>query len=177
MTLRIQRSLTATAIAAALTLGLAGCSFGGTPTASIGDTKSIEIASGADSFPVDVTVISLEQAPDEVQESFEDDSDVWFAEVEFTYTGDSSVDPARLGVLFSGVYSELKSGAFLDSTFIGLPECPGSPEGSATEAYEALAAGETVGLCVPLSSDGDDAVTGVYVGSTDLESGGAVWRP
>jgi hypothetical protein len=146
---------------------LTACSGGG-ETASIGDTEAVDI----DGATYDVTVSALEEAPQEVEDQYDGGDDIYFATVEFTYTGgEDAVDP------YGNVYAALSDGTFLDSIFTGMEECHGSPEGDPTEAREALAAGEPVEVCVPLSSDGDLDVTGVYVGPSDVnEEGGVVWE-
>jgi hypothetical protein len=151
--------------AAALSLGLTSCGTAGAE-ASIGDTAAVEM-SGVE---YDVTVSALEEAPKEVVDQY-DGEPIYFATVEFTYTGgDSPVDP------YGNVYAELSDGTFLESTFMGLPECAGSPE-EPTAAREALTAGEPVDVCVPLSGDDDLDITGVYVGPSDVnEDGGVVWK-
>jgi hypothetical protein len=152
--------------AVSLSLLLSSCSSGGSEV-SIGDTAAVAM-SGVE---YDVTVSALEEAPKEVVDQYESGDPIYFATVEFVHTGgDDPVDP------YGNVYAELSDGTFLESTFMGMAECGGSP-GEPTSARDALTAGEPVEVCVPLSGDGDLDVTGVYVGPSDVnEDGGVVWK-
>ncbi|KRC61633.1 hypothetical protein ASE14_12385 [Agromyces sp. Root81] len=164
------------AAGAAVTMMLSGCSSAGPETKKVGESATFDIAVGESKLPVEVAVTSLEEAPAELAEAYADGDEVWFADIDFRYTGDAVDDPATLNILFSGIYAELANGDYLDTTFIGMEECGGAAGGSPTEIVEALASGETVSGCFPLSSDGDNGVTGVYVGSSNFD-GGVVWRP
>ncbi|MFB9307999.1 hypothetical protein BJY17_002531 [Agromyces hippuratus] len=165
------------AAGAAVTMMLSGCSSSGPETKQIGESASFDLTAGEAKLPVEVSVTSLEAAPAEISEAYAGGDEIWFADIDFRYTGDAVDDPASLNILFSGIYSELANGDYLDTTFTGMEECNGPSGGSPTEIVEALAAGETVSGCFPLSSDGDNGVTGVYVGSSNLDEGGALWRP
>ncbi|MGK9148198.1 hypothetical protein KXS11_11285 [Plantibacter flavus] len=156
-----------------LAAALAGCSGG---SVSIGDSAKVTMAAktaGNDAQEFTVTVASLDEAPAAVAEQIEGDDTVYFASIDFSYAGDASADV--LAVPWNNVYAELSDGTFLDTSFIGLSECSGTPE-DPTTAVDDLASGKTVTVCIPLSSDGDTDLTGVYVGNSDVNDGGTVWK-
>lgn len=152
---------------------LAGCSGG---SVAIGDPAKVTVGAktaGNDDQEFTVTVVSLDEAPGDVAEQIDGDDTVYFANIDFSYAGDADADV--LALPWNAVYAELSDGTFLDTSFVGLSECSGAPEDPAAAAKD-LAAGKTVSVCVPLSSDGDKTVTGVYVGNSDVNDGGTVWK-
>lgn len=162
-------------VLAALTAGgvlvLTACS--GMGDATVGEPADVTISYSGQKLPFTVEVGSFDPAPDDVQAGMEGDETLYYADVSFTYTGDAD---ASLPPVYSQVYSALEDGTFLETTFMGLTECTGSPE-DAPGWLADLAAGETVSVCVPLSEDADNPAVGVYVGSSDVNEGGVVFRP
>lgn len=151
--------------------GLTACSGG---DVAMGDTATVDVHSGQDVYPFEITVESLEPAPEEVASGFEGDDPIYFAQVSVRFTGDE-VKPTFPTSIYSNVYAQLDDGSFIDSTFMGLDECTGLPD-DPEAAKSALESGETVSFCAPLSGDSGQDVTGVYVGSSDINDGGTVWK-
>ncbi|MBD8517411.1 hypothetical protein ITJ66_01670 [Plantibacter sp. VKM Ac-2885] len=152
---------------------LAGCSGG---DVSVGDTATVTLpakTAGNGDQDFAVTVASVDEAPAEVADQIEGDDDVYFASIEFAYTGDAAAEV--LAVPWNNVFARLSDGSLLEASFIGLTECSGTPEDPVAAADD-LVAGETVTVCVPLSSTDGLEVTGVYVGTSDGGSGGTVWK-
>lgn len=167
-----RRTAVSSALAVVASLALAGCG-GGIESLSIGDTAELEIQGK----PFEVTVSSFTEAPASLVAQFDDDDSIYFADVSFRYVGEADATDGLPTAIYNSVFSELSSGDFLRTTFTGLSECRGAPEDAAA-FMEDLASGETVSLCVPLSSDGDDDVTGVYVGPTNINTNaGKIWKP
>ncbi|WP_349864693.1 hypothetical protein [Leifsonia sp. WHRI 6310E] len=156
---------------AAALLVLAGCS--GAPSASVGDAADVDVVYSGKTLPFAVTVTSFEKAPAEVQDGFAGDDTIYFANVDFTFTGEKGT---KLPPVYGNVYAALDDGSFASATFTGLPECTGNPE-RATDWLADLSAGETVSVCVPVASADGKEVVGVYVGSGDVNDGGTVWKP
>jgi len=152
---------------------LAGCSGG---SVAVGDTATVTLpakTAGNGDQDFAVTVASLDEAPDAVAEQIGGDDAVYFASIEFAYAGDATADV--LALPWNNVYAELSDGTFLETSFIGLTECSGTPDDPTTAADD-LVAGETVTVCVPLSTTDGVELTGVYVGGSDVDAGGTVWK-
>lgn len=152
---------------------LAGCSSG---SVSVGETATVTLPAkiaGNDDQDFAVTVASLDKAPAEVTAQMGGDDDVYFASIEFAYEGDATAEV--LALPWNNVFAELSDGSFLETSFIGLTECSGTPD-DPTTAAEALVGGETITVCVPLSSTDGLEVTGVSVGGSHMGAGGTVWK-
>lgn len=165
------RALAAVALTAAAVLALAACSP--SSDATVGESADVTISYSGQELPFTVEVSTFDAAPAAVQDAIEGDETVYFADVSFTYHGDAD---ASLPPVYGQVYSALEDGSFLETSFTGLGECSGHPE-DAPGWLADLAAGETVSVCVPLSDDVDNPALGVYVGSSDVNDGGVVFRP
>lgn len=168
---KTMRSAAAVLGAGLLAVGLSACSGG---EVAVGETAKVDVHSGVDVYPFEITVASIEPAPAEVQAGFEGDDPIYFADVSVRYVGDE-VKETFPHQIYNSVYAKLDDGSFVGATFTGLTECAGMPE-DPQAARAALEGGETVSFCAPVAGDGGHDVTGVYVGSSDIDDGGTVWK-
>jgi hypothetical protein len=162
----IARGIAVSALALAAALGLSGC--GAMGDHKIGDAATVNFTK-ADSY--EVTVTAIEPAPAEVAARYETEDEIYF--VRFTAKAAGVEDPDLVQVM-SNTYAVVEDGTVVATSFDTIEECT-SPDNA--QATEKLKAGEAVEACVPVAGDSGKKVTGVRMGSHDLEAAGSqTWK-
>ncbi len=134
----------------------------------IGDTAKVNFTK-ADSY--EVTVTAIEPAPAAVADRYETEDEIYF--VRFTAKAAGVADPDLVQVT-SNTYAVVEDGTVVATSFDTIEECA-QPDN--IEATEKLKAGEPVEACVPVAGDDGKKVTGIRMGSHDLEaSGSQTWK-